>query len=82
HMQHQDHLGNQGDLGPGDVQWMTAGRGIIHSEMPQQEEGLMHGFQLWLNLPAAEKMQPAAYKDIPAEQLPSLDLPDGGHLKV
>lgn len=82
HMQHQDHLGNQGDLGPGDVQWMTAGRGIIHSEMPQQEEGLMHGFQLWLNLPAAEKMQPAAYKDIPAEQLPSLELPNGGQLKV
>ena len=55
HMRHEDHLGNRGDLAPGDVQWMTAARGIIHSEMPQQSEGRMRGFQLWLNLPAAEK---------------------------
>ena len=55
-MRHEDHLGNRGDLGPGDVQWMTAARGIIHSEMPQQSEGRMRGFQLWLNLPSKEKM--------------------------
>ena len=60
HMRHEDHLGNRGDLGPGDVQWMTAARGIIHSEMPQQSEGRMRGFQLWLNLPSKEKMKPAA----------------------
>ncbi|MBE0511175.1 MAG: pirin family protein [Chromatiales bacterium] len=69
-MLHEDHLGNQGLLVSGAVQWMTAGRGIIHSEMPQQEEGRMRGFQLWLNLPAAEKMKPAAYRDIPPEAIP------------
>jgi redox-sensitive bicupin YhaK (pirin superfamily) len=58
HMLHEDHLGNRGDLLPGGAQWMTAGRGIIHSEMPQQESGRMRGFQLWINLPAAEKMKP------------------------
>ncbi len=82
HMRHEDHLGNQGDLGPGDVQWMTAGRGIVHSEMPQQRDGLMHGFQLWINLPARDKMQPARYRDIPAAQIPRLDLPGGGELRV
>src|SRR3546814_16458327 len=66
HMQHQDHLGNVGDLAPGSVQWMTAARGIIHSEMPQQSEGRMRGFQLWLNLPASDKMKPAGYRDIAA----------------
>ncbi|MGY6552998.1 MAG: pirin family protein [Wenzhouxiangella sp.] len=71
-MQHQDHLGNVGDLGPGSVQWMTAGRGVIHSEMPQQSEGRMRGFQLWINLPAAEKMRPAEYRDIPADAVPEM----------
>lgn len=80
-MQHKDHLGNTGDLGPGSVQWMTAGRGVIHSEMPQQSEGRLRGFQLWLNLPAAEKMQPAGYRDIPAEAIPELDF-DGGMARV
>jgi redox-sensitive bicupin YhaK (pirin superfamily) len=70
HMQHKDDHGNTGDLGPGDVQWMSAARGIIHSEMPQQSEGRMRGFQLWLNLPAKEKMRPAAYRDIPAGEIP------------
>jgi redox-sensitive bicupin YhaK (pirin superfamily) len=70
HMQHKDDHGNTGDLGPGDVQWMSAARGIIHSEMPQQSEGRMRGFQLWLNLPANEKMKPAAYRDISAEEIP------------
>ena len=58
HMRHEDSFGNRGDLGPGDVQWMTAAHGIIHSEMPQQTEGRMRGFQLWINLPAREKMKP------------------------
>jgi len=72
HMQHKDDHGNTGDLGPGDVQWMSAARGIIHSEMPQQSEGRMRGFQLWLNLPAKEKMKPAAYRDIGASEIPSV----------
>ena len=76
-MRHQDHLGNTGDLGPGGVQWMTAGRGVIHSEMPQQAEGRMRGFQLWINLPAAEKMRPAGYRDIPAGDIPEVRLDDG-----
>lgn len=82
HMLHEDHLGNRGDLGPGDVQWMTAGRGIIHSEMPQQDAGRMRGFQLWLNLPAAEKMKPAFYQDLAAATIPTVDLPDGGRVKL
>jgi len=77
HMRHQDHLGNTGDLGPGDVQWMTAARGIIHSEMPQQSEGRMRGFQLWINLPAAEKMKAARYRDIPAAEIPIIPLQGG-----
>jgi len=82
HMRHEDHLGNRGELGPGDVQWMTAAHGIIHSEMPQQSEGRMRGFQLWLNLPAKEKMLPAGYRDIPASEVPQLSLPQGGSVKV
>jgi redox-sensitive bicupin YhaK (pirin superfamily) len=81
-MRHEDHLGNRGDLGPGDVQWMTAARGIIHSEMPQQSEGRMRGFQLWLNLPSQEKMKPASYRDIPAAEIPLVKLPQGGEVKV
>jgi len=82
HMLHEDHMGNKGHLKTGDVQWMTAGRGIIHSEMPQQEHGLMRGFQLWLNLPAAEKMKPAHYRDIPADDIPIAELANGGCIKV
>ena len=82
HMQHQDNGGNTGDLGPGDVQWMTAARGIIHSEMPQQTAGRMRGFQLWLNLPAKEKMKPAAYSDIPAAAIPVVTLGNGVTVKV
>jgi quercetin 2,3-dioxygenase len=81
-MQHRDHLGNVGDLGPGSVQWMTAGRGVIHSEMPLQESGRMRGFQLWLNLPSKEKMKPADYRDIPSDAIPVLALPGGGQVKV
>jgi redox-sensitive bicupin YhaK (pirin superfamily) len=61
---------------------MTAARGIIHSEMPQQSEGRMRGFQLWLNLPSKEKMKPASYRDIPADQVPLVALPQGGDVKV
>jgi redox-sensitive bicupin YhaK (pirin superfamily) len=82
HMRHEDHLGNRGDLKPGDVQWMTAARGIIHSEMPQQSEGRMRGFQLWINLPSKEKMKPARYRDIPAQQIPLLQLASGASAKV
>lgn len=80
-MQHRDHLGNTGDLGPGGVQWMTAGHGVIHSEMPQQAAGRMRGFQLWINLPAAEKMKPAGYRDIPAAEIPEVEFP-GGRVRV
>ena len=73
-MEHRDHMGNVGRLGPGDVQWMKAGSGVIHSEMPKQEEGRMHGFQLWLNLPASEKMTPATYNDLDAVSIPSYQL--------
>jgi len=82
HMRHEDHLGNRGDLGPGGVQWMTAARGIIHSEMPQQTEGRMRGFQLWINLPSKEKMKPAGYRDIPAGEIPVVRLQGGGQVKV
>ena len=82
HMRHEDCFGNRGDLGPGDVQWMTAARGIIHSEMPQQTEGRMRGFQLWINLPAREKMKPAAYRDIPRGEIPAVALEGGGELRV
>lgn len=81
-MRHEDHLGNRGDLGPGDVQWMTAGRGIIHSEMPQQKDGLMRGFQLWLNLPATEKMKPASYHDIAAPDIPKLSEKNGLEISI
>jgi redox-sensitive bicupin YhaK (pirin superfamily) len=81
-MRHEDVLGNRGDLGPGDAQWMTAGHGIIHSEMPQQAAGRMRGFQLWINLPAREKMRPAAWRDIPSQDIPTVALDGGGELRV
>jgi hypothetical protein len=77
HMLHEDHLGNRGNLKSGGVQWMTAGRGIIHSEMPQQENGRMRGFQLWINLPAKEKMKPAGYRDIQPDEILSASFKDG-----
>lgn len=82
HMRHEDHLGNVGDLKSGGVQWMTAGKGVIHSEMPQQESGRMRGFQLWVNLPANEKMKPASYQDIPANELTVETLNNGGAIKI
>jgi len=73
-MEHRDHMDNVGLLEPGDVQWMKAGAGVIHSEMPRQDHGRMRGFQLWVNLPAAEKMTPATYDDITSENIPTLSL--------
>src|SRR3982074_3367668 len=72
HMQHKDNHGNTGDLRPGDGRGVGAASGIIHSEMPQQSEGRMRGFQLWLNLPAKEKMKPAAYRDINEREIRAL----------
>jgi redox-sensitive bicupin YhaK (pirin superfamily) len=82
HMRHADNQGNQGDLGPGSVQWMTAGRGIVHSEMPQQENGLMWGFQLWVNLPASDKMTVPRYQDIQGDQIPELEAAPGVQARV
>ncbi|MEI6070007.1 MAG: pirin family protein [Methylococcaceae bacterium] len=81
-MLHRDHLGNEGHLRAGDVQWMTAAHGIIHSEMPEQENGLLHGFQLWINLPANEKMKPPHYQEFTAEKIPKIALAEGGYIKV
>jgi len=74
-MRHRDSNGNEGLLQNGGVQWMTAGRGLIHSELPEQEAGRMEGFQLWLNLPAADKMTAPGYRDIPGAEIPELRLP-------
>jgi len=71
-MRHRDSAGHEGLLTNGGVQWMTAGRGVIHSELPEQEQGVMEGFQLWLNLPARDKMVPAWYRDFPAAEIPEV----------
>ncbi len=76
-MRHEDHMGNVGLLQGGGVQWMTAARGVIHSEMPEQEEGAMRGFQLWLNLPAKSKMGDAGYDDIQPERIPRITTQNG-----
>jgi len=81
-MRHTDHMGNEGVIAAGDVQWMTAGAGVLHSEMPEQRQGLLHGFQIWLNLPAAEKMKPAAYREILSADIPELQLPGGGVVRI
>ncbi len=81
-MRHRDNHGNEGLLTAGSMQWMTAGRGIVHSEMPEQEQGLMRGFQLWLNLPASDKMRPAEYRDVAPADIPVVSLPGGGRVKV
>ena len=80
-MRHRDSVGNVGLLSPGSVQWMTAGRGVIHSEMPEQQEGAMEGFQLWLNLPAERKMCTPWYRDITAADVPQWQ-GDGARVKV
>jgi hypothetical protein len=81
-MRHGDNKGNVGLLEPGSVQWMTAGRGIVHSEMPEQQEGLMRGFQLWVNLPARDKMCTPAYQDIAPDAIPLFEPGDGNRVKI
>ena len=76
-MRHRDSAGHEGLLSNGGVQWMTAGRGVIHSELPEQEDGRMEGFQLWLNLPAAEKMRAPWYRDIQSAEIPEFTTADG-----
>ncbi|MFC4931243.1 pirin family protein [Massilia sp. GCM10023247] len=81
-MRHRDSAGNEGLVTDGGVQWMTAGRGVIHSEMPEQTEGLMEGFQLWLNLPARDKMRAPWYRDIPNAEVPRFTLDNGVTVQV
>lgn len=81
-MRHKDSAGHEGLLQNGGVQWMTAGRGVIHSELPEQEEGVMEGFQLWLNLPASQKMKPAWYRDFPARSIPEYTTDHGVTVRV
>jgi redox-sensitive bicupin YhaK (pirin superfamily) len=82
-VEHGDSMGNAGVIEPGDVQWMTAGSGIIHQEMPKgRDDGLMWGFQLWANLPASHKMMEPRYRDVKQSQIPVLDLADGVKIKV
>lgn len=82
-VEHGDSMGNTGVISSGDVQWMTAGSGIVHQEMPKGDsDGSMHGFQLWANLPAAEKMMAPRYRGLTAAQIPQTTLPDGSLIKV
>ena len=81
-MRHKDSGGHEGLLQNGGVQWMTAGRGVVHSEMPEQEEGVMEGFQLWLNLPSRDKMCKPAYQDIQSENIPELSTQAGVKVRV
>jgi len=81
HMLHQDSMGNRGDLRSGGAQWMKAASGVIHSEMPQQSDGLMRGFQLWINLPAAQKMSDPGYQEFPPQAIPEVEA-DGARVRV
>jgi redox-sensitive bicupin YhaK (pirin superfamily) len=81
-MRHSDNVGHQGLLETGGIQWMTAGRGIIHSEMPEQKEGDLEGFQLWINLAAKDKMIAASYLDVQSEQIPEYTTANGVEVKV
>ncbi len=80
-VEHKDSLGNEGLIGSGDVQWMTAGNGIIHEEMPARSEGLMWGFQLWANLPASSKMMNPRYRDVKKEEIPDVEV-NGARVKI
>jgi redox-sensitive bicupin YhaK (pirin superfamily) len=82
-VEHGDSLGNQGVITPGDVQWMTAGSGIVHQEMPRgDDQGRMYGFQLWANLPASQKMMAPRYRDVKQAQIPEVSLPQGVTVKI
>ncbi len=79
-VRHEDSLGNSGVIQGGDIQWMSAGKGIVHQEMPEQADGLLRGLQLWVNLPRKDKMTPPRYQDIPAARVPTVE--DAGGAKV
>jgi len=81
-MRHRDNHGHEGVLGPGSVQWMTAGRGIVHSEMPEQQEGRMRGFQLWINLPGRDKLTAPKYQEYGPEKIPEATVDGGARVKV
>jgi redox-sensitive bicupin YhaK (pirin superfamily) len=81
-VEHGDSLGNEGVIGPGDVQWMTAGSGIIHQEMPRRVEGSLRGFQLWVNMPGHEKMTAPRYQEVPADSIPTVSPHPGLSIKV
>jgi redox-sensitive bicupin YhaK (pirin superfamily) len=81
-MRHRDNAGHEGVIAPGGIQWMTAGRGIVHSEMPEQQDGLLEGFQLWVNLPAAHKMGPPRYQEYPATEIPQESRSGGIEVRV
>ncbi len=81
-VKHEDSLGNEGVIGPGDLQWMTAASGIVHAEMPEQRGGLLWGFQLWVNLPKSKKMDHPGYQNIEAQNIPVITRPDGTIIKV
>ncbi len=81
-VEHGDSMGNSGVISRGDVQWMTAGSGIIHQEMPKPADGRMYGFQLWVNLPKSHKMMPPRYREVPAGEIPSVKSPGGAEVKV
>ncbi|MCS3902646.1 redox-sensitive bicupin YhaK (pirin superfamily) [Methylohalomonas lacus] len=81
-IRHKDSMGNEGLVGSGGVQWMRAGRGIIHSEIPEQSEGLLWGFQIWVNLPAADKFGAPAHYDLPADTIPEFETPAGARVRV
>lgn len=76
-VEHGDNIGNSGTIGPGDIQWMTAGGGVIHQEMPQKTKGMMHGLQLWVNLPAKNKMMEPRYRSILKKEVPVVKIPEG-----
>ena len=82
HVNHKDSMGNSGSIGSGDIQWMTAGGGIMHEEMPQRSPGGMVGFQLWVNLPASLKMTTPRYQDITSDQIPAVKREDGVNIRV
>jgi redox-sensitive bicupin YhaK (pirin superfamily) len=79
---HKDTIGNAGTIGPGDVQWMTAGGGIMHEEMPRPRDGMMGGFQLWVNMPASLKMSRPRYQEVPDATIPVAERPDGARVRV
>lgn len=81
-MRHKDNAGHEGVIAPGGIQWMTAGSGIVHSEMPEQQDGLLEGFQLWINLPAAHKLDPPRYQEFSSEQIPLETRADGVTVSV